>query len=1088
MQPHRLTEQMLDPGQRLAHYFNGRLLSAEDLGLERTATRLTLRRLGQALGEGVATGLEVSVASQQPAVVRVAPGFALARDGTALEIPTEAGPVEVELALPAAVAPARSGDGKFGNCTPLTSPGFTGQDGFYLLTISPTQGPEGLARVMGLPGETVRCTTRYEVPGVVFDLIQLNVTGLAAGDPRTQSLLAARCFGLPPVTLRGNGTSRTDALLDSLRPHLLPACSAPLAVVQLTTTGLKFLDLWAARRRLAGVSDLARWSPLLGARRAAELEAMSLQFAAQLESRLAQPGTDATKLAAQQDFAWLPSAGLLPAPLDWKVFLGPHAPRAATALRAALVRAQFLEALAREPIPVADFAAGRARSDTPPVPVEVYAPEPAADFVLFVRSGLGRVRVFGEPADEFKTAGEEFTGSLRGARGWRLGELSSSAAQLQFDAVPADAGTLALAADGYRQPAEIGVGVVAGQTTDVPVTFEPLPRGALLVTVRDPEGQPAGARVSRVTATRDGGGSTDGLRLGDGSWQVAELEDGQYSLRVVAAGFREAMASGLEVKRGFTTQVLVDLLAVPRSDPPACFRVHWQVRERLAARVCLLPKLIHLPRLVLDWPVEYVATSKVQWPAYDYRRIQSDDTLVELEIETAAFQARGTEETVADSAAANPQFLRLSKRKFGVAELQQRLKLKPAEPPPWRNFTPLNLRELARNAAAVEQWLGQWRDTLAADHPGYGLERAIPAIWFGAEPANFAVRRVAPAKAEAWAVFGSVGVPLVVTPENEILPLPVRPEEVLPARPWFFYDRLKDLGIQYADQVPHLWTELFDAIQFTDPAPEFASDILHDAREAVTKIQADRLYFPGVKADDMARLRDTPFGTDVGLANAAVAGVAAVLGGNAALARQLISNARLAVNPDSWSLRGLAGLGAGELTGLRAQGVNSLGQLAAFAQTPAGQAAFTALGVGGTQVSQWVAGAEATITAGVRGEFLRTGFTKIAGDAATAEVLGRSGFSAESLAGAKPAEVAARTGLSEAQSADIISKAQQAGAQDAVIGAAMPTLSDTERRALETAGVRTVGDMNKLPATRLKELLGGSAGRATLLRNNFGLR
>ena len=1088
MQPHRLTEQMLDPGQRLAHYFNGRLLSSEDLGLERTATRQHLRRLGQALGEGVANGLEVSVVSKQPAIVRVTPGFAFARDGTALEIPAEAGAVEVELALPAAVTTPRNGEGKFGNCTPLTSPGFTGQDGFYLLTLSPTQGPEGLARVMGLPGETVRCSTRYEVPGVVFDLLQLNVAGLTPGEAKTQSRLAARCFGLPPVTLRGDGTQRTDTLLDSLRPHLLPACSAPLAVVYLTAIGLKFLDVWAARRRLAGASDLAGWSPLLGARRATELEAMTLQFAAQLAARLAQPGTAAAALKAEQDFAWLPPAGLLPAAMDWKEFLGPHAPRATTALRADLVRAKFLEALAREPFPVADFTTGQARSEAPPVPVEVFAPEPGAGLVLFVRSGLGRVRVFGAPADEFQQADHHFTASLRGARGWTLGELSSTAALLQFDAVPADAGTLALAADGYRQPAEIPVGVVEGQTTDVLVAFEPLPKGALLVSVRDPEGQPAGTRVSRVTATRTGGGSTDGLRLGDGTWQVAELEDGQYSLSVVAAGFREGTASGVEVKRGFTTQVMVDLVAVPRTDPSTCFKVLWQSRERLAARVCLLPKLIHLPRLVLNWPVEYVANSKVKWPAYDYRRIQSGDTLVEIEVETAAFKARGVEEAVAEASAATPQFLRLSKRQFGVAELQKKLKLQPAEPAPWRNFTPLNLRELARNAAAVERWLGQWRDTLAADHPGYGIERATPALFFGVEQRSLAVRRVAPTKPEAWAVFGSVGVPLIVTPENEILPLPVRPEEVLPARPWFFYDKLRDLGIELADQVPQLWTELFDQIQFTDPAPEFAPEILHDARDAVTKIQEGRLYFPGVKGDDMARLRDTPFGTDVGLANASVTDVAAVLGGNAALARQLISNARLAVNQDSWSLRGLAGLGAGELAGLRAQGVHSLGQLTAFAQTDPGRAAFTALGVGSSQVSQWVAGAEATITAGVRGEFVRTGFNRIAGDAATAELLGRAGFSAEGLTDAKPAEVAAKTGLTEAQSAEIISKAQQGGAQNAAIGAAMPTLSAQEVKSLETAGVRTVADMNKLPTLKLQELLGGSAGRATILRNNFGLR
>lgn len=1076
MSTHRLTEQMLHPGQRLAHYFNGRLLSAEDLGLERAANRHALRRLGQALGEGIATGLEVSVARQQPAVARVAPGFAFARDGTALEIPGEAGPVEVELALPAAVAPARGGDGKFGHCAPLTSPGFTGQAGWYLLALAPTHGPEGLARVMGLPGETVRCNTRYEVPGIVFELIQLQVPGLAPGSPQARSRFAAQCFGLPPATLRGGGTQRGDTLLDSLRPHLLPDCSAPLAVVYLTATGLHALDNWAVRRRLAGAGDLARWAPLLGGRRAVELEAMALQFADQLQARLSHPGTNAATLTAAEDFVWLPSAGLLPAAMDWRVFLGPHAPLAATPLRAELVRAKFLEALAREPIPVADFA-----NAVNPVPVEVFAPEPANGFVLFTRSGQGRLRVFGEPAAELAARG--FDAELRGTRGWQLGTLSATGARTQFDVAPADAATLALSAEGFQTPDAFSVVLIEGQTTDVRVTFEPLPKGALLVTVRDPEGKPAGQRVSRVTATR-AGANTDGLRLGDGNWQVPELDDGTYALTVVAAGFHDATTSGLEVKRGFTTQVVVDLVAVPRADPPLCQRVRAVAAQGWAGRLCLLPKLIHLPRFVLDWPLDRVATSAVKWPAFDFRRAEKGGALVDIEVETAAFFAAGTEPASGAPAAGKPMFLRLDPREKGVARLQDKLKLQPAAPPPWKDFEPVVLKDFASNAAEVERWLGAWRDALAADHPGYAIERATPGLRVARVARGFTNLGTSD-KPYAWAVFGSVGVPVVVTPEREILPLPVRPEVVLPGRTWLFHERLKDFGIVLADQIPHLWTGLFEDLQVTDPTPEFGPDVLNDARGMVTHIQTERLYFPDVRVEDLQRLRDTPFATDVGLANANVTELTAALGGNAALARQLIRNARQAVTPDSWSLRGLADLDDRTLAGLRAQGVNSLGQLAGFATTDAGLSALTQLGISADRVGQWTATAESKVVAGAREEFGRNSLLRVAGDAATAEALERGGFSVESTATAQPADVAAKTGLTETQAREVIGKAQAGGSGEVAIGVVLPTLSAAERGALEAAGVRTVGELQGLPETRLTTLLGGNTARVAVVRGAF---
>ena len=77
-----LQQPILDGGIRSINFFNGRLLSARDLTREQTANREAERRLAQAIGEGVAYGLEVSkfnASTQESHVVTVEPGLAISR-------------------------------------------------------------------------------------------------------------------------------------------------------------------------------------------------------------------------------------------------------------------------------------------------------------------------------------------------------------------------------------------------------------------------------------------------------------------------------------------------------------------------------------------------------------------------------------------------------------------------------------------------------------------------------------------------------------------------------------------------------------------------------------------------------------------------------------------------------------------------------------------------------------------------------------------------------------------------------------------------------------------------------------------------
>ena len=79
-----------DGALRATHFFNGRLLTGEDLGREQSVQSARLARLGAALGTGVADGLTVSVAPESTAakpIVTVRAGLAVARSGLALALP-----------------------------------------------------------------------------------------------------------------------------------------------------------------------------------------------------------------------------------------------------------------------------------------------------------------------------------------------------------------------------------------------------------------------------------------------------------------------------------------------------------------------------------------------------------------------------------------------------------------------------------------------------------------------------------------------------------------------------------------------------------------------------------------------------------------------------------------------------------------------------------------------------------------------------------------------------------------------------------------------------------------------------------------
>src|SRR5512139_1147004 len=170
---------ILERGIRSTNFFNGRLLSAEDLRTEQGANRQQHGQLGRAIGDGVAFGLEVSrstaVSPSLPgtsSVVRVTAGMAVNRKGQALELPED---VDVALLRTRETLPAEAGF--FAVCEPPTTAVPTGT-GVYVLVISPASGFEGKAPLSGLGGNITGgsgCGRRYAVEGVQFRLVELKI-------------------------------------------------------------------------------------------------------------------------------------------------------------------------------------------------------------------------------------------------------------------------------------------------------------------------------------------------------------------------------------------------------------------------------------------------------------------------------------------------------------------------------------------------------------------------------------------------------------------------------------------------------------------------------------------------------------------------------------------------------------------------------------------------------------------------------------------------------------------------------------------------------------------------------------------------
>ncbi len=317
MTTRQINDMITSPNGRAVHYFNGRILSAEDLSAEQDFNREERHALARAIGEGIAYGLEVRQLKETAVpTVRISAGMAINHSGATLHLAQD-----VDVALGRVAPPPPSTDGaEFRECGNLTdTDAYIHGQGLYLLTMYPVETREGSARTSGLNNTIAECNSKYRVKGVRFRRIQIPTASLnMTAVDLLRNQLAYKCFGSDAYQSAYADLASTSlfsgayGLLDQMRPNALTNCDVPLAVVYMTASdGLVFVDMWSVRRRVTAPATYG-W-PMLNDRRAAEGESMMMQFTDQINHLRDRPTSlNTINHKARTYFRYLPAAGVIP--------------------------------------------------------------------------------------------------------------------------------------------------------------------------------------------------------------------------------------------------------------------------------------------------------------------------------------------------------------------------------------------------------------------------------------------------------------------------------------------------------------------------------------------------------------------------------------------------------------------------------------------------------------------------------------------------------------------------------------------------------------------------------------------------------
>lgn len=319
------------------HFFNGRVLTAEDLRGLATADAEHRRRLGRCIGEGIAQGMRVTALGGR--LVRVGAGLAVSSLGDVVDLPVD---VDVDLGSPALSDPGPDRDPLFHECAGSASDPLGIGGAVYVLTVRPAARLTGEAPAATADETGSSCGPRFSREGVRFRRVLVDLERLVAatgvptgslslatpaGADVVRSLTAHLFLGTPWLLARLTDVLGPHLLRDAWTRTRLEACEVPAALVGMRGAEVAFVDEWGVRRspvRLppppeqpaaggapapTGPRTSTGFEYLLGADRRQEGLATVLQFQDQLAKALV-PGQP---LRAREHFSFLPAVGLLPA-------------------------------------------------------------------------------------------------------------------------------------------------------------------------------------------------------------------------------------------------------------------------------------------------------------------------------------------------------------------------------------------------------------------------------------------------------------------------------------------------------------------------------------------------------------------------------------------------------------------------------------------------------------------------------------------------------------------------------------------------------------------------------------------------------
>ncbi|WP_332879748.1 hypothetical protein [Massilia sp. S19_KUP03_FR1] len=298
-----LNQPLAASGPARTYFFNGRLLSAEDLRREQVLREAGQRGLARLLGCGIARGLGVAW-SAGSSELTVSAGLGVTAAGDVIET----GDFTLDLAAARLAGPA----GGFADCKSAFGDGAAAA-GLYLLVLTPDSIADG--RAPTLLGDVGACNRNVELPAVRAHLVPLRAPeGASANDLRNRVAVA----------LLAPATRKLGWIPASMAPTLA-ASDLPLAVLRLALSAqVEWADPEAARRNLAPAPDAAADALWPRAGRV-EMEAFARQFAAQLRGSGALPAARAADSPPESDdYALLPPVVLLDAPTRarWQAVFG----------------------------------------------------------------------------------------------------------------------------------------------------------------------------------------------------------------------------------------------------------------------------------------------------------------------------------------------------------------------------------------------------------------------------------------------------------------------------------------------------------------------------------------------------------------------------------------------------------------------------------------------------------------------------------------------------------------------------------------------------------------------------------------------